>query len=180
MVNFTPPIVHPFLGKKLFVFDVDSTLRECTVEGQFVPNASSEWRVMANVKNTLNKYTWGPRDKLVGIISNQGGIAHGFVSELTTRSMLVDLLRELFWGSEILDHALDCLRYCPHRTDAGCYCRKPSPFMLLSVIEYYNNVAPLRLSEVLYIGDMDSDRECAERAQVDFCFAEYFFAEYAE
>lgn len=178
MVNYTPPIIHPFLGKRLFVFDVDSTLRECTVEGQYVPNKPDEWRVMANVKNTLNKYTWGPRGKLFSIISNQGGIAHGFCTELDTRSMLSALIHELLWGSEIYGDVLNSMRYCPHRTDAQCYCRKPSPYMLLEVVEYYYNIAPLKLSEVLYVGDMDSDKECAERAQVDFCFAEYFFAEY--
>jgi FMN phosphatase YigB (HAD superfamily) len=33
----------------------------------------------------------------------------------------------------------------------------------------------LQTSDVLYVGDMASDREAAERAGIDFCFAGDFF-----
>lgn len=60
---------------------------------------------------------------------------------------------------------------CPHAPKAGCFCRKPHPYLLYKSMK----TARAAPSETLYVGDMDSDREAAQRAGVDFLWAWEFF-----
>ena len=142
---------------------------------------SNEWQLCKNVLEVLGNYRW--QGRYFGIITNQGGIAHGFITEELTKQLLVDMITLIKIELKLIDviyyWACASIQFCPHRTDANCYCRKPSPFMLLNQVRIFTELMPdLRLDEVLYIGDQVSDQRCAELAQIDFCYSEHFFAEY--
>jgi D-glycero-D-manno-heptose 1,7-bisphosphate phosphatase len=161
-------IAHPLPGKRLLIFDADGTLRRCTVPGQPCPNTAEEWEVMPRVKETLALY---PPTVRMHIVSNQGGVGLGYLSFYAAQKLLEDLAQTL--GIDGVNHIF----LCAHKPTKGCACRKPSPFLLLLAIARQNSLVTVQcpLAEVLYVGDQDTDRECATRAGVDFLWAQEFF-----
>lgn len=145
----------------LYIFDADSTLRRCTVKGQFCPNAPDQWEPIPWMQTRLSKIDWSTNQ--FAIVSNQGGIAHGYLTETLAMSMLVDLA-VLMTGFAPKDGAIVI---CPHATKAGCACRKPNPSMIFSAL----NVFDQSPDDALFVGDLDTDRTAAERAGVPFMWA---------
>jgi D-glycero-D-manno-heptose 1,7-bisphosphate phosphatase len=167
-------IAHPLPGKRLLIFDADGTLRRCTVPGQPCPNTAEEWEVMPRVKETLALY---PPTVRMHIISNQGGVGLGYLSRVDAERLLYSLACiSGFRGKHLFNMVVSL---CPHAPQAGCPCRKPSPYLLLRAIVVHNRDLPMgleyALTDVLYVGDQDTDRECATRAGVDFLWAQEFF-----
>lgn len=150
---------------KLYVFDADGTMRRCTVPGQPCPNGPGEWELMPGVKETLGRINWA--EHKLGILSNQGGVALGHLTEDMALQLLCDMVTEATgcWPQ------LGTLMICPHAPTDGCVCRKPNPANLLALMRGWNE-GP---STTLYVGDLDSDLECARRAGVDFMWAADFF-----
>ena len=60
---------------------------------------------------------------------------------------------------------------CPHAPKAGCTCRKPEPGMLWWLMGHHGRLP----DEVLFVGDMESDRQAADRAGCRFASAGEFF-----
>ena len=164
---------HP-LDYNLIIFDVDGTLRRCLIPEQPCPNKPGEWELLPNVKETLALYEHTRTG--FGFASNQGGVGLGFLDYATASQMIIDTIREAapFLRTPFL------LEICPHEPKAGCVCRKPSPAMINWIVMANGPVYlagssdPLE-AKVLYVGDMDSDRVCAENARVDFMWARDFF-----
>jgi len=52
------------------------------------------------------------------------------------------------------------IEYCIHMPDAGCFCRKPQPGMLLTIANHFNRT----LSDVPFVGDRVSDIQAAYAA----------------
>lgn len=174
------PVDHPLTAYRLLIFDVDGTLRRCTVPGQPCPNAPGQWELLPRVRNTLACYDWARCDW--ALVSNQGGVALGFLPYAVAWSLLLDTARAAFALPEDTVTTLDLARHvfwCPHAPQAGCLCRKPSPLLLLQAACPWGgggSRAPrYTRREVLYVGDLARDREAAARAGVAFCFAETFF-----
>jgi D-glycero-D-manno-heptose 1,7-bisphosphate phosphatase len=160
---------HPLPYAALF-FDADGTLRRCTIPGQPCPNKPGEYELLPKVEATLALYDWGATG--CSIISNQAGIALGYLCETTARFLL----------QETLALATDCpigpgqVLLCPHALTAGCACRKPAPGMLIKAETWWYSRGLLHgPGQCLFVGDMDSDREAAERAGIVFCWAKDFF-----
>jgi len=63
----------------------------------------------------------------VVIITNQSGVARGYITDDILDSMHAKIQREL---SEYGAH-IDAVYYCPHHPDEHCRCRKPEPGLLL-------------------------------------------------
>jgi D-glycero-D-manno-heptose 1,7-bisphosphate phosphatase len=158
-------VTHP-LPYKLLIFDADGTLRGCTTPGQPCPNTPDEWALLPNVKETLAQYDGPHNERYTAIVSNQGGIALGFLSWWDAKALLDACGRQAF-----PDRRLPRVYFCPHAPKAGCHCRKPSPYLLLQAVVDRN----VRLWDTLYVGDHDSDRDAAERADIAFLSAADFF-----
>ncbi len=155
---------------KIIVFDADNTLRYCTVKGQPCPNKPGEWKLLPNVKITLSKINWGnPLDDKTAfaIASNQGGVALNYFS----LEMAFQLLKDTAIAATGMIPDDDNIQLCPHHPHAGCECRKPKPLMLLRLLKRYN----LKPQEMLFVGDRDTDEECANNAGCDFQYAKDFF-----
>jgi D-glycero-D-manno-heptose 1,7-bisphosphate phosphatase len=169
-VILVPPIVHPVPGKTLLLFDADGTLRRCTVPGQPCPNKPGEWELLPNVRETLAVYNW--QTTWCAVISNQGGIGLGYLEEAMAMFLLQETLT-VATGHPVLPHQV---WLCPHAPQAGCACRKPAPLLLeRAQLSMHNQGWPHGHQHVLYIGDQESDRDAAERAAIDFCYAHVFF-----
>lgn len=150
----------------LIIFDADGTLRECTIPGQPCPNQPDEWRLIPGVIERLAEIDW-ERTKF-GIASNQAGCAFGFMSEDDALMLLQDLCFSL---RERVRLPVGQLRMCPHAPNTDCDCRKPAPEMLLDIMRSCNVPA----AHTLYVGDMESDRQAAANAGIDFQWAQEFF-----
>lgn len=151
--------------KKLVIFDADGTLRRCTIEGQPCPNKDGEWELMPGVKEKIAAL---PERMHFAIVSNQGGVGLGLMTGEAAYSLLEALVDVAFWE---VRKDIAWLFACTHAPNDGCACRKPSPLMLYKAMES----AHCKPAETLYVGDMSSDREAAERAGVDFMWAHDFF-----
>lgn len=102
---------------------------------------------------------------LLVAVSNQPAAAKGKTDPATLRAVhdrVVALLAEQ--GAE-----LDDWRYCLHRREDGCACRKPSPQMLLDAARDHD----IDLARSWMVGDTDADVQAGEAAGVRTVLVEH-------
>ena len=99
------------------------------------------------------------------VVTNQSGIARGFLTEEDLMTIHAELVRLL--SAEGV--TVDALYYCPHLPEAvvpaygiSCICRKPGPGMLLRAAGDWR----IDLSQSFLMGDTFRDIEAARRAGV--------------
>lgn len=85
----------------------------------------------------------------VVVISNQSGIARGFLTEIDLRKIHQELVLRLKRKGAVLDK----IYYCPHHPKDNCNCRKPKTELLKRATRELN----LNLSQSFIIGDKLSD-----------------------
>jgi histidinol-phosphate phosphatase family protein len=92
------------------------------------------------------------------VITNQAGIARGHATfdevETVNEYMREELEKE---GVDIQG-----VYVCPHGDEDSCACRKPKPGLLLQAISEQD----LNPSDIIFIGDRDTDMQAAEAAGV--------------
>jgi histidinol-phosphate phosphatase family protein len=152
---------------RLYIFDADGTLRRTTVEGLPCPNEEGQWELIPGVRERLSEIKWGADGARFGIATNQGGIGLGYLTFETAHALLVEMVRQAFG----IPPPEGSIEICPHAPHAGCPCRKPRPGMLLRLMHRYQ----VKRRETLFVGDMDRDREAAQRAGIHFLWAHEFF-----
>lgn len=106
--------------------------------------------VEAIVKLSLSGFT-------IAVATNQSGIGRGFYS-LDTLSDMHDKMIQLV---EQEGGAISDIRYCPHRPDEQCNCRKPLPAMLQQIMQHFEVEDP---SQVWMVGDSLRDLQAGEAA----------------
>ncbi|MCD8339076.1 MAG: HAD family hydrolase [Burkholderiales bacterium] len=99
------------------------------------------------------------------VVTNQSGIGRG-------KYTLLDFAKVTWWmeGIFTLEKCpLAAVYFCPHHPDSAfppflkeCSCRKPAPGLVLQAAEDLN----LDLAESIFIGDRQSDMECAKAAGI--------------
>lgn len=149
----------------LYIFDKDGTLCR-NKNGKTFINSIDEQELIPGVKEKIDSLR--SDGHLIGIASNQGGVAFG---HMTYRQ-----------ASDILEHAsqliggADWWVFCPFHPEAtepqfkmNSSDRKPGPGMLLEIM------AVLDEQEAIFIGDRAEDQEAAKRAGVKFVWASDFF-----
>lgn len=152
-------------GVRLLVFDADETLRRSTVPGQPCPRAENEWELLPDVRNRLAGIDW--TTLRFGVASNQDQVGYGLVTAQMAERLLRDLVSAATDG-RVTD---PLIRFCPHRLDVPCDCRKPAPGMVLDLMRAANTVP----EATLFVGDGVVDQEAAKRASVRFAWARDFF-----
>lgn len=143
----------------LYIFDKDNTLiysypyrpANCIAEQTPLPNVIEKCAELREAGHYL------------AIASNQGGVASGKVTHQAVYEMMSHIT------NLIQAHSY---RYCPHSSRYNeCDCRKPKPGMILSLIKEFG----LPLSQVVFVGDADTDKQAAEAAGIVFIWACEFF-----
>ena len=99
------------------------------------------------------------RGYLLIVITNQSGIGRGYFShsDVFHAQRIIQSLLAAATGVQ-----LDAFYYCPHVAAAACACRKPAPQLLLHAIRDFD----IDVSHSYFVGDKDSDLECARRGRV--------------
>ncbi|MBN1637395.1 MAG: HAD family hydrolase [Ignavibacteriales bacterium] len=100
------------------------------------------------------------------VISNQAGVAKGFMTEKDVCSVN-SRVRELLKKENVI---IDDFFYCIHHPDFSSpedsKCRKPSPQMIFEAQKKHN----IDLSKSYFVGDKASDVECGINAGIKPCF----------
>jgi D-glycero-D-manno-heptose 1,7-bisphosphate phosphatase len=155
-------------GYDLYIFDVDGTLVR-TKSGKEFRDGAADWELLPGRKEVLAALK--ARGAKIGLATNQGGVAFGYLDEEGVWDAMLALAREV---------GADALRCCPFhpggtvprfRQDSPD--RKPRPGMLLGIMGELG-VTPGR---TLMVGDRDEDRGAAGAAGCDFAWARDFFGE---
>lgn len=116
-----------------------------------------EFELLPGVPEVLSKLK--EQGYLLIVISNQGGIAKGVVSQAEVVAMFEKLDRLL----KARGVALDAWFYCPHHPDVSeCHCRKPGSLLFEQAIAQFD-IDPARS---FMIGDRDRDLEAAAKVGV--------------
>ncbi|MFL5612042.1 MAG: HAD-IIIA family hydrolase [Gemmatimonadaceae bacterium] len=155
-------------GVRLVIFDADNTLRRSTVAGQPCPHTDGEWELMPGVRECLTGIDWRGRGIRVAVASNQDHVGYGLIDAVMARRLLRAAIDAATSGA-VSDPEI---RFCPHRLEEPCGCRKPAPGMLLDIMRSVG----VGSEATLFVGDAKVDAEAARRAGVRFSWAREFFA----
>lgn len=151
----------PEYKNRALICDYDSTLR-ITKSGVHYPTETNDIEILPNRTEILQKY----KDEgylLLGV-SNQSGIHSGKLSNGAAKACFEKT-------NKLLGHDIDYV-YCPHQSNPiSCYCRKPFPFWPVYFIEKYH----LDRTQVIFVGDLTTDKTCAKRAGIKFIHESEFF-----
>jgi D-glycero-D-manno-heptose 1,7-bisphosphate phosphatase len=174
MIGASDRRLEAMVDKKLLIFDADGTLRRCTVRDQACPNRNGQWEIIPWARDALARVNWSLYR--FGIVSNQGGVEGGFLSEETALRMLMDCALEVL-PEEVHPHIQKgAIQLCPHLPKTGCWCRKPLPTLLNDMMQIYH-AEPL---STVYVGDLDTDEQAAQAAGCGFQWAWDFCGKTAE
>lgn len=151
--------------------DLDGTVRHGFDElGRFVNTADD---VVVFPEAVAMMRLWKQRGGRIIGVSNQGGIALGHMT-------YEDCARAMVRTDELTERLFDKIAFCRHHPNAAhpeiarCWCRKPSPGLL---IEASLSVAARHPGEIyppsmaLMVGDRPEDEQCAAIASIDFQWA---------
>jgi D-glycero-D-manno-heptose 1,7-bisphosphate phosphatase len=169
------PTVSEVVGKyECFLFDLDGTLISSYMDRE--DKNFHAWDVLEGRAEVISRLL--DMGKCVGIITNQAGVAFGYNTPddfKAKRSAVINAFR--------LDRNDDSwlINWCyghPEGTVTGDgpvwdpARRKPNPAMIVEAMDTFF----MDEEDTVFIGDMESDRQAANNAGVDYIDAEEFFA----
>lgn len=150
----------------LIIFDKDSTLVESIDDRP--ANRLEEHRLLPGVLEKCRQLK--AEGHILGIASNQGGVAFGHLPYRMAQALMQHLASEI--GA---DYALFC-PYHPRGTvkryARESLFRKPNPGMILEIARRARVDNP---QDILFVGDLETDQQAAFRAGVQFAWAKDFF-----
>lgn len=153
----------------LYLFDLDGTLIESYMN---TPDRDyNQWDLLPRRRDTLQQLQ--ADGHTLGIVTNQGGVAFGHVSQTEAEAKIAEVKRRL--GLPELWVAVcyaDRRGKPPYNKPRDAARRKPSGAMIREAIAAFPQAAA---SGVLYVGDRPEDQQAAHDASVSFQWAERFF-----
>ncbi len=151
----------------LIIFDKDSTL-VASIEGR-PANTIEEHSLLPGVLEKCQQLK--AEGHILAVASNQGGVAFGYVTYKQMQTVMQHVA-ELIGANYAI--------FCPYHPNGTVkkYAReslhrKPNPGMLLTLARRAKFDDP---TQILFVGDLDTDREAAERAGIRFAWAAEFFS----
>lgn len=89
------------------------------------------------------------------ILSNQPDLARGMIDQEPVKYINRSILEQI---------PLNASYICPHTASDNCCCRKPKT----SLVDRFKKNYPQEIEKLVLVGDRDTDRKCAEQADVEF------------
>ncbi len=152
---------------RILFLDRDGTLNRSI--GSRPPNTPEEVELLPGVDSVLSDYA--AQGWVIVIVSNQGGVASGYISEAGARAVQQRVI-------ELLAVPVAASYFCPHMAGGrvaeyalDCPNRKPKPGFILTTLERFG----ARAEDCFFVGDSSTDRQAAEAARVAFRWADLFF-----
>lgn len=96
------------------------------------------------------------RFDLIFVVTNQQGIGKGLMGEME----LANVHQKMLQIATAEGGRIDKIYHCPHRSDAGCACRKPATGMAWLA---FQDFPEMDLNDVWMVGDSVADMEFARR-----------------
>jgi D-glycero-D-manno-heptose 1,7-bisphosphate phosphatase len=172
-------MLENLLKYRLAIFDIDGTLTEIKpavreIQPRLVtPNHLGEQQPIPGVVEKLA--TVQTSGISLALATNRGGVAFGYTTLEQARALAQE-------AADLCQISHARIYLCPYHAKArgprasrefarADDCRKPNPGMLLQAIEDHQ----VRPEQAFFVGDMDSDRQAAENAGIDFFWAAEFF-----
>jgi len=146
-------------SKKIILIDRDGVINIKAPKGEYI----SKWEEFTFIRETYDamKYLSKVGFKFI-IITNQAGLARGMIELAELDRIHKNMIDEFKKGDiEILD-----VYVCEHHWDHGCFCRKPSPGMLLQASKEHL----FRLDQTVFIGDDPRDCQASVNAGCNSIF----------
>ena len=163
---------------KILFADLDGTLIE-TKSGETFPKDKYDWRLRKNITSAIREY----RPTHLFIVSNQGGIEKGFISQEDFAQKMQEIVRDLRIST--LVETVN-FTYCASN-DKENINRKPNIGMIeRTITEFFGKDCQWYKRCSLMIGDAsgkegqfsDSDKKCAENAGIEYLDVEEFIDKY--
>lgn len=139
---------------KIVFVDLDHTLIT-TISGKTFPIHSKDWKFIPDTINLLDRLK---KDYKIAIVSNQAGIAHGFLTERVFVHKIEEVCTTLEKILKLKKNTI-IYRFCKHKES---FYRKPNPGMVYDILIEEE----LSIKDSIMIGDLDSDRILAENAGI--------------
>ncbi len=154
---------------KLVIFDVDGTL-VTTKSGETFRKTADDWQWLPGRKEKLGNVF--KQNVVLGIATNQGGVAFGYMEEGLIAKEIDRLASEALigWVEICYTHPNACIPEYYHANDPR---RKPGPGMLLQIMQY-TQIGPIH---TLMVGDRPEDEQAAQNAGVAFAWSTDFFGD---
>ena len=142
------------MKRKCVFLDRDGVINKKAPEGDYI-KSWNEFKFLPGIKETIKKLN--NVGFLTIIISNQSGIAKGFMTEQDLKDIHKKMIEEL----KKIGAKIDGIYYCPHDEKDNCNCRKPKIGMFLKAKEDFN----IDLNKSWIIGDSKSDIIAGQKAR---------------
>jgi D,D-heptose 1,7-bisphosphate phosphatase len=111
-------------------------------EFEFLPNSIKALKLLSKT------------DYKIIIVTNQAGIARGYYTEGILNDIHEKMLNELSKNNV----RIDAIKYCPHKEEDDCKCRKPKSTLILSATNEFD----IDLNKSWLIGDKTKDIKTVE------------------
>ena len=98
------------------------------------------------------------KDFKLFIVTNQSGIGRGYYTDQDFKVLNQWMLNQ-FENKSIL---ISEVKYCPHKPEDECLCRKPKPKLVNQLVKKYS----ISKEQSWFIGDKISDIECAINSKI--------------
>jgi D-glycero-D-manno-heptose 1,7-bisphosphate phosphatase len=159
-----PPSRNSRLSRIAVFLDRDGVINRSEVrDGKpYAPRRLQDFRLLPGVVRAIHELKQA--GLLIIVVTNQPDIGNGMVDAAVVHAMH-DRLRQV--------SLIDDIMVCPHRQNAGCQCRKPSPGMLIEAAKKWE----IDLKNSFMVGDRWGDIVAGERAG---CYNIYINRHYKE
>ncbi|MBV9768880.1 MAG: HAD family hydrolase [Bryobacterales bacterium] len=144
------------MSRPCVFLDRDGVINEKAPEGEYI-ESWSKFRFLPNIIDWIRLFN--ALDHMVIIVTNQRGVARGFMTEQD----LVDIHEKMCQALAEKGARIDDIFYCPHE-EGTCDCRKPRPGLVRRAVEKWD----IDLSRSLLIGDSERDTELAQTCGLRF------------
>lgn len=134
------------MNKAIFL-DRDGVINEVLNDRVKFVNKPEDFHLLDGVGEAI--HTLNEANYFVFVVTNQGGIGLGYMKEKD----LSDIHQKMYDDLRVFNAVIDETKYCHHKPDAGCSCRKPHPKMIVELAKKYN----IDLSESYMVGDREPD-----------------------
>ncbi len=148
------PLTKAFLARRpTVIIDRDGVINQKPPKAQYVCKWE-DFKWLPGVKDALRMLKEAGYKIIV--ISNQAGIARGFLTEADLNSIHDRMIEEIRnTGGDV-----DDIYFCPHHWNDGCECRKPKAGMIFQAQRDHH----LDLTRTMLVGDDERDIQAANAA----------------